>query len=201
MELDLLGLYSDFRIGELSAYRGRAVLLGVSAQGRRSVYILVLFCHEASDCVNERTHAMSNSVFHVSRANQGTSRYMLAPDQYKTVFSYVIGWLTSLAWIATVAIETLFAGTIIQGIMILDDASYADSSKPWQGTLLTWAVMLGCIFINVVIPAWLPKIEVFILVLHIAGFVAIVATLVSRRPLHAIRGADKALRRPVGINA
>lgn len=102
--------------------------------------------------------------------------YMLAPEKYKTVFSYVIGWLTSLAWIATVATETLFAGTIIQGIMILDDPSYA--GKPWQGTLLTWAVILGCVFINVVIPAWLPRIEVFIMVFHIAGFVAIVATLV-----------------------
>lgn len=94
------------------------------------------------------------------------------------MFSYIIGWLTSLAWIATVATETLFAGTIIQGIMILDDPSYP--SKPWQGTLLTWAVILGCILINVVLPAWLPKIEVFILVFHIAGFVAIVATLVRR---------------------
>ncbi|KAI7328705.1 hypothetical protein KC315_g6517, partial [Hortaea werneckii] len=73
--------------------------------------------------------------------------YMLAPTNYKTVFSYVIGWLTSLAWVATVATETLFAGTIIQGIMILDYADYDD--KMWQGTLLTWAVIAGCIFINV----------------------------------------------------
>ena len=102
--------------------------------------------------------------------------YMLAPERYKTIFSYVIGWLTSLAWIATVATETLFAGTIIQGIMILDDPNYA--STPWQGTLLTWAVILGCILINVVIPAWLPRIEVLVLVFHIAGFIAIVATLV-----------------------
>lgn len=102
---------------------------------------------------------------------------MLAPDRYKTVFSYIIGWLTSLAWIATVATETLFAGTIIQGIMILDNPEYP--GKPWQGTLLTWAVIAGCIFINVVVPAWLPKIEVFVMVFHIAGFVAIVATLVS----------------------
>ena len=32
--------------------------------------------------------------------------YMLAPVKYKTVFSYVIGWLTSLAWIATVSFCT-----------------------------------------------------------------------------------------------
>lgn len=105
---------------------------------------------------------------------------MLAPPRYKTAFSYVIGWLTSLAWVATVATETLFAGTIIQGIMVLDYPSY--DGQLWQGTLLTWAVIVGCIFVNVVIPAWLPKFEVFILVLHIAGFIAIITTLWALTP-------------------
>ena len=105
---------------------------------------------------------------------------MLAPMKYKTVCSYVVGWLTSLAWIATVATETLFAGTIIQGIIVLDNPNY--SYARWQGTLLTWAVIVVCIFINVVIPAALPRIEVFILVFHIVGFIAIVATLWAMTP-------------------
>ena len=100
--------------------------------------------------------------------------------KYKTVCSYVVGWLTSLAWIATVATETLFAGTIIQGIIVLDNPNY--SYARWQGTLLTWAVIVVCIFINVVIPAALPRIEVFILVFHIVGFIAIVATLWAMTP-------------------
>ncbi|KAI0478657.1 amino acid transporter [Xylariaceae sp. FL0804] len=106
--------------------------------------------------------------------------YILAPARYKTVLSYVVGWLTSLAWIATVATETLFAGTIIQGIIALDQPDYTYAR--WQGTLLTWAVICGCVFVNVVIPAWLPRFEVFILVFHIAGFVAIVATLWALTP-------------------
>ncbi|KAF2864464.1 hypothetical protein K470DRAFT_267307 [Piedraia hortae CBS 480.64] len=101
--------------------------------------------------------------------------YMLAPQRYKQACSYVIGWLTSLAWIATVATECLFAGTIIQGVMVMDYSGYEGTR--WQGTLLTWAVILCCIFINVVIPNWLPRFEVFILVLHIAGFLAIVITM------------------------
>ena len=105
---------------------------------------------------------------------------MLAPLKYKTVFSYVVGWLTSLAWIATVATETLFAGTIIQGVIVLDNPNY--SFARWQGTLLTWAVIAVCIFINVVIPAWLPRFEVFILVFHIVGFIAILATLWAMTP-------------------
>lgn len=108
--------------------------------------------------------------------------YMMAPPRFKRVSSYIVGWLTSLAWIATVATETLFAGTIIQGMLILDYPDYDD--KRWQGTLLTWAVILVCIFINVVIPNWLPRFEVFIMVFHIAGFFAILVTLlVMTKPL------------------
>ena len=62
--------------------------------------------------------------------------YMLAPQGYKAPLSYVVGWLTSLAWVATVATETLFAGTIIQGLLTLDYPSYHEQA--YQGTLLTW---------------------------------------------------------------
>lgn len=106
--------------------------------------------------------------------------YMLAPPEWKTVCSYIIGWLTSLAWIATVATETLFAGTMVQGVIALDYPDY--KIERWHGTLLTWAVICGCIFVNVVIPAWLPRFEVFILVFHIAGFFAILVTLLVMTP-------------------
>ncbi|GAB7363675.1 hypothetical protein MBLNU230_g4245t1 [Neophaeotheca triangularis] len=109
--------------------------------------------------------------------------YMLAPPEYKRIASYLIGWLTTLAWVATVATETLFAGTIIQGILVLDYPSY--DSQQYQGTLLTWAVIAVCIFINVVIPNWLPRFEVFILVFHLAGFVAILVTLLVMTPSFA----------------
>lgn len=105
---------------------------------------------------------------------------MLAPPEYKQISSYMIGWLTTLAWVATVATETLFAGTIIQGILVLDYPSY--DSQQYQGTLLTWAIIAVCIFINVVIPNSLPRFEVFILVFHLAGFVAILVTLLVMTP-------------------
>lgn len=105
---------------------------------------------------------------------------MLAPSRYKVFFSYIIGWLTSLAWIAAVATESLFAGTMIQGLIVLDNPDYVE--KRWQGTLLTWLVIALAIFINVAIPNWLPRFEVFILVFHLAGFIAILVTLLVMTP-------------------
>lgn len=101
--------------------------------------------------------------------------YMLAPPRWKIISSYIVGWLTSLAWIATVATETLFAGTILQGLAILNHPNYEGTL--WQGTLLAWAVVLICIFVNVILPGLLPRFEVFIIVFHISGFIAIVAVL------------------------
>ncbi|QIX00189.1 hypothetical protein AMS68_005706 [Peltaster fructicola] len=101
--------------------------------------------------------------------------YMLAPPRWKTISSYLIGWLTSLAWIATVATETLFAGLMLQGVLILDYPNY--NAEPYQGTLLTWGVIAICVFINVVIPHWLPRFEVFSGVFHIVGFIAVLTTL------------------------
>ena len=106
--------------------------------------------------------------------------YMLAPPRWKKFTSYIIGWLTSLAWIATVATESIFAGTIIQGLIILDNPDYA--SKQWQGTLLAWAVVALAIFINCIVPSLLPKFEIFILVFHLAGFVAIMTTILVMAP-------------------
>lgn len=102
--------------------------------------------------------------------------YMLAPPRWKVFSSYIIGWLTSLAWIATVATETIFAGTILQGLIILDNADTYEP-KLWQGTLLAWLVVVVGIFINVVIPGVLPKLEIGVIVFHIAGFIAIVSVL------------------------
>jgi choline transport protein len=101
--------------------------------------------------------------------------YMLANERWRIFASYIIGWLTSLAWIATVATESIFAGTMLQGIIILDHPDY--DPQHYQGTLLTWAVVLVSVFINTVIPGTLPKFEIFIIIFHIAGFIAIVAVL------------------------
>lgn len=100
---------------------------------------------------------------------------MLAPPTYKKFASYIIAWLTSLAWIATVATESMFAGTIIQGMLILNYPDY--EPKQYQGTLLAWLVIFVSVFINVIIPGVMPKIETFILFFHTAGFITIVALL------------------------
>ena len=65
-------------------------------------------------------------------------------------------------------------------VIALDYPDY--EIQRWHGTLLTWAVICGCTFVNVLIPAWLPRFGVFMIVLHIAGFVVILVTLLVMTP-------------------
>ena len=51
----------------------------------------------------------------------------------------------------------------------------------WQGTLVYWGVMAVAIFVNTTTSKILPKLESFILILHILGFFAILIPLVYVR--------------------
>jgi choline transport protein len=110
--------------------------------------------------------------------------YILASERWRAFASYIIGWLTSLAWVATVAIESIFAGTMLQGIVILDHPNY--NAQHYHGTLITLAVVLVSFVINTVIPGTLPKFEIFIICFHIAGFIAIVAVLWQFSPHNSV---------------
>nr|POE63258.1 putative amino-acid permease c15c4.04c [Quercus suber] len=85
------------------------------------------------------------------------------------------GWLTALAWIATLAAGIVFVGTMIQGLIILN---YPDSdARPYQGTLLSWSVILVAIIVNTLAAGLLPFLEGVILIIHTLGFVGVIVAL------------------------
>ena len=90
------------------------------------------------------------------------------------------GWITTIAWIATLATGGFITGTTIQGLIVLNYPNY--NYLPVHGTLLTWAVLLVAVFVNTVVGSLLPKIEGVILVLHVLGFFAIMIPLVYSAP-------------------
>lgn len=85
-------------------------------------------------------------------------------------------------WIAGLTATAFFVSTLIQALVIQNDSNYHPLG--WQGTLLFWAVLLLCFAINTVLSSALPVIEVFILILHLLGFIAIMIPLVYLAPRH-----------------
>jgi amino acid transporter len=67
------------------------------------------------------------------------------------------------------------AGTIIQGLIILNDETYV--FERWHGTLLVIAITTFSIFFNTFLAKRLPMVEALILILHIVGLFAIIIPL------------------------
>lgn len=106
---------------------------------------------------------------------------MLAPRKLQKILSYVSGWLTLCGWLASLGSGAFLTGGLIQGLLML---CQPDTYIPqnWHVTLLYWAVIAFCVFINVAAGWLLPKFEGALLVLHILGFFAILIPLIVLGP-------------------
>ncbi|KAI1312016.1 amino acid/polyamine transporter I [Xylaria venustula] len=105
---------------------------------------------------------------------------ILAPRKYERFCGYLTGWLTSLAWVATLAMGSIFTATIIQGLIILNYPEY--ELQKFHGTLLAWTVIVVCILVNTVVAGLLPLLKELILFTHVLGSVAILIVLVYISP-------------------
>ncbi|KAF2133080.1 amino acid transporter [Dothidotthia symphoricarpi CBS 119687] len=106
---------------------------------------------------------------------------MLAPRRTQKILSYTSGWLTMCGWLASLGSGAYLTGGLIQGLLILcHPNTYVPQN--WHVTLLYWAVILFCVFINVAAGWLLPKFEGALLVLHILGFFAILIPLLVLGP-------------------
>jgi choline transport protein len=63
-------------------------------------------------------------------------------------------------------------------LVSLNDIDLSYHRTGWHATLLLWAVLLLCVFINVFVSGALPTIEVVVLVVHVLGFFGILVPLV-----------------------
>ncbi|KAA8616875.1 PotE Amino acid transporter [Pyrenophora tritici-repentis] len=106
---------------------------------------------------------------------------MLAPRRSQKLLSYISGWLTLCGWLASLGSGAFLTGGLIQGLLML---CQPDTYVPhnWHVTLLYWAVIAFCVFINVAAGWLLPKFEGALLILHILGFFAILIPLLVLGP-------------------
>lgn len=86
-----------------------------------------------------------------------------------------IGWLLAVGWQGSVVGLSFLAGTIIEGLITLNNANYV--SQRWHGTLLVIAVVIFTIAFNTNLAKMLPLIEGIFLLVHIVGLFATVVPL------------------------
>lgn len=66
-------------------------------------------------------------------------------------------------------------GTVIQGLIVLNNPTYA--FQRWHGTLLVWAVTVFCGLFNTFAAQKLPVTQLIVCAVHFLGFFAIVIPL------------------------
>ncbi|KAK3699758.1 hypothetical protein LTR37_016267 [Vermiconidia calcicola] len=98
-----------------------------------------------------------------------------APKSAQRILSYIVGWLCVLGWQVGNTSIAYLGGTIIQGLITLNRPDY--TPQPWQGVLLTWAVLTFSMVFNTFFASKLPLLEGIVLVLHVVGFFAILIPL------------------------
>jgi hypothetical protein len=87
-----------------------------------------------------------------------------------------------IGWIAALAAVSYFVSDLSLSLATLNHATF--SRDNWHATLLVWATLLFCVFINIFISGALPSIEVVVLIIHILGFFGILIPLVYLTPAH-----------------
>lgn len=87
------------------------------------------------------------------------SRYDLedALSTFQTV-DRVAGWITTLAWIATIAATAIILSNVMIGLMILNNDSY--EYKAWHITLLMWAQIVVLLIWNFYFREWINIVEI-----------------------------------------
>jgi len=124
-----------------------------------------------------------------------------APASSQKFLSYLVGWLSVLGWQSGSASSAYLAGTMIQGLIILNTRqSGSYTPKAWHGSLIVVAVICFCAIFNTFLARKLPLVEATILVLHVFGFFAIMIPLLSLLLCRAERRCSRPLQAdPFGV--
>lgn len=98
-----------------------------------------------------------------------------SPPQYQKFLSYIVGWQSTLSWQAGTASGSFLTGTIIQGMITINNPDYEPQN--WHGTLLIFSMVIILYVFNTWTAEWLPDFQNILMILHVFGFIAVVVVL------------------------
>ena len=87
----------------------------------------------------------------------------------------MVGWISVLGWQTGLASISFIAGTLIQGLIVLNNPNYV--FERWHGSLLVIAIVALAVLFNTVLAKRLPMIEGLVLILHLLGFFGVLIPL------------------------
>ncbi|PWY83920.1 amino acid transporter [Aspergillus sclerotioniger CBS 115572] len=105
---------------------------------------------------------------------------ILAPASSKRFLSHITGSITIIAWETVAVGNYVISASVLQGTVELGRPQY--DPKGWHVTFITWGILLVSLLVVTYLGVVLPAIEIFILVIHIFGFFAVLFSLIALGP-------------------
>jgi len=99
----------------------------------------------------------------------------LSPRSISRPLSWGTGWLTMFGWQSVAASAPFLAGTMIQGLLVLNDPTYV--YERWHGTLLYWAILALALVVNIWGMHILPQVENATMILHVGLFIVLLVAI------------------------
>ncbi|PYH43481.1 choline transport protein [Aspergillus saccharolyticus JOP 1030-1] len=96
---------------------------------------------------------------------------ILAPESSKRFISHVTGSICIIAWTAVPTGAVYVAGSILVNAVSMSRPGY--EPQGWHVTLIMWGILLICAILNTWLGMILPVLEVFIGIIHVLGFFAV----------------------------
>jgi hypothetical protein len=93
------------------------------------------------------------------------------------------GWITVFGWQAVSGSAPFLAGTMIQGLLVLNNPNYV--FERWHGTLLYWAVLAVALTVNVLAARFLPTLELITMALHVGLYIVFLVAMLVLAPTKA----------------
>jgi choline transport protein len=94
-----------------------------------------------------------------------------APPQWRSLLSYLTGWMSAMAWQAGAASGPFIVGTLLRSLIELNTGGYHETG--WYDTLFVWLVASVVHFGNCYGRTALPVVQNFMLILHVLAFLVV----------------------------
>ncbi|KAF4971710.1 hypothetical protein FSARC_1509 [Fusarium sarcochroum] len=105
----------------------------------------------------------------------------LSSKSSSRVSSWFAGYITTFGWITVAGSAPFLAGTMIQGLLVLN---YPETYvyERWHGTLLYWSILIGAASVCIFCSQILPLIEKISMTLHVTLFLVILVVMCAVSP-------------------
>lgn len=94
-----------------------------------------------------------------------------APPKWRSLLSYLTGWMSAMAWQAGAASGPFIVGTLLRSLIGLNTGSYHETG--WYDTLFVWLIASVVYFGNCYGRSALPVVQNFMLILHVSAFLVV----------------------------